>query len=223
MVDQKYYYYLKQSSVEIDKLEFEPQHDRIYVPVSDPLLNSDRWHTGWSGPLFGRNPNYYNPSGWGRLSLKTSNMKWEGTGIMYHGLLPESIVPIISQHGCKATYLTPSIKYAAHPRYSRVNMVDGMFVQFVLEVRVPIGKLTAFKGETMQVGNSGLIDDNFPDNNGMEFLWKSDEVISTDDGLVVTGIMMRVLPTDPLLLKESLWWTKWRTDDMLRQGYYIRR
>lgn len=88
------------------------------------------------------------------------------------------------------------------------------------KVRVVNKFLTSFKGETMKVFDRFQIDPNFTDNNGMEFLFKSDTVVQTGGGIAVTGIMMRVSETDPLLLPESAWWTCWRTTEYLRQHYY---
>ena len=36
----------------------------------------------------------------------------------------------------KAVFLTPSIKYAGHPRYARVEKVGKLYVQLVLQARV---------------------------------------------------------------------------------------
>lgn len=77
---------------------------------------------------------------------------------MYHGLDPEVAMDIIRggfiprecQHGAKAVYLTPSIRYAAHPRYARVCQVGSLFYQVVLQVRVVNAHLTQWNKECEQ-------------------------------------------------------------------------
>lgn len=212
---------------------FAPAFDRFYVTPDHPRANQDSWLTSWRGRLAGRpgSRSYFCPSGWRRFSLNTDidTEFFKDSSIMYHGTAGKNVEPIVRggfkprlcQHGAKAVYLTPSIRYAAHPRYAHVyKAADGRYFQIVLEVRVVNKYLTSFKGETMQVYDKFQIDPNFAGNDGMEFLFKSNAVVEADDGIAVTGIMMRVCPNDPLQISESAWWTCWRTKEFLHEHYY---
>jgi len=133
----------------------------------------------------------------------------------------DGFIPSLRQDGAKAVHLTPSIKYAAHPRCSSVAVVNGKYIQVILECRVWNSSLTALNGETMQVGDKYRIDENYADNSGMEFLFKSDKArVTTSDGIVVTGIMMRTLSFDPLSRVDNAWWTCWKDADYLRKYHY---
>eukprot|EP00966_Prymnesium_polylepis_P261383 6037605-Prymnesium_polylepis.1 len=63
---------------------------------------------------------------------------------MYHGTTGDRIDKIVHEgfraargaRGVRGVYLTPTIVYAAHPRYARVYYDRGCFYQIVLEVRV---------------------------------------------------------------------------------------
>lgn len=173
---------------------------------------------------------------------------WDSSSNMYHGVDPANINSIVQngfrpaqcQHRGKAAYLTPSIRYAAHPRYARVCKRGGLYYQFVLQVRVRSDAITHWKdavvakresqlifqqrrgeeavageyidteSETMCVGDIEKIDDNFSDNNNMEFLYFSEKpYVTPSDGLVVTGIMVRCLSSDPIGAKENTWWLYW--------------
>ncbi len=217
--------------VRIESDRYAKQFDRFYLTSNHPRINQSRWRTAWEGKLPGRDgESYFCPSGWRRFSLKVSFDQefFKRSSVMYHGTAGRNIGPIVRdgfiprecQHGAKAVYLTPSIRYAAHPRYARIYKADGHYYQVALEVRVVNEMLTSFKGETMKVFDRYQIDPNFKDNNGMEFLFKSDEVVQTAGGIAVTGIMMRVSKQDPLLLPESGWWTCWRSKEYLHDHYY---
>lgn len=110
-------------------------------------------------------------------------------------------------------YLTPSINYAAHPRYSRVNATNDGYFQVVLEVRVRNSLLTSTQcrrfRETLSVGETHMIDPNWK-NTDMELAVFSDaQYLTADDGLVVTGIMVRKALEDPVDLESSRWWLEW--------------
>ena len=148
---------------------------------------------------------------------------------MYHGtdsrvvslIIKDGFKPSECQHGVKAVYLSPSIKYSAHPRYSKVVQTGSKYFQVVLEVRVKASLVNSFKGETMEVGSEHLIDPNFENNDEMEFLFASEKAsVKEQDGILVTGIMMRALGHDPLELSESKWWTCWQSSDLLHRDYY---
>lgn len=72
----------------------------------------------------------------------------------------------------------------------------------------------------MQVHDKYQIDPNFENNNGMEFLFKSNSNVQSDDGLIITGLMVRVLDEDPMDMDMSKWWTCWRERDYLHKNYY---
>merc|ERR1712217_589745 len=99
-----------------------------------------------------------------------------------------------------------SVRYAAHPRYSRIQVWRGRYYQVMLQVRVLNAKLTAFKeavkrggisydesvesgerptSETMGVGESHRIDCNQP-NALMEFLFMAESKVTAAAGIVVT-------------------------------------
>lgn len=120
------------------------------------MVNKDTTHTYWRGgnPGTTRFVPYYCPTSWLRFSLSVPAAMpgdWQQWRILYHGTKAENVHKILQngfwarkcQHDCKAVYLTPSILYAAHPRYARVyhtphkRKPEGRrYTQFVLEVRV---------------------------------------------------------------------------------------
>mmetsp|Transcript_48863 Transcript_48863/g.89573 ORF Transcript_48863/g.89573 Transcript_48863/m.89573 type:complete len:387 (+) Transcript_48863:61-1221(+) len=220
--------HLKSAGVALPFSFFKADWDKFYTTLSDPKANTSRWKTAWNGGLNGTTTSLYPymcPVGWRRFALNVPERHsefhtFQDTYLMYHGLHPENVQKIIRngfiakecQHGCPAVYLTPSILYAAHPRYARVVKVGKIYCQVVLEVRMrkSLWKKEQVQGETLCAG--GLeIDPNFPDNKTMEFLvrGKQDEFVKPHEGLVVTGIMMRCLDTDPALLACSQWWLEW--------------
>lgn len=238
--------------VELNDVSWLRRYDKFFVEPTHPLRGSSRWHMSWVGELKGTSDGcgYFCPSGWRRFSLDaseslksaaasclgTSNEKafFSNSSIMYHGTSGKNVLSIIKdgfrpnecQHGVKAVYLSPSIRYTAHPRYAKVyKSCDGHYFQIALEVRVHNELVKSFKGETMQVNNDFQIDPNFRDNNGMEFLFEHNGPRATgQDGLVVTGIMMRCAgKTDPLELPGSEWWTCWNDADSLHQHHYYYR
>jgi len=130
-------------------------------------------HTYWKGDLDdgkdrGKQP-YYCPIGWKRLSLLVQDCetaenfykKFEGWAIAYHGtkfahglsILLSGLKPARRGAHGRGIYLTPSIIYASHPRYSEVkeispeylqdfsNNKNAKYIQFVLECRVNIDHL----------------------------------------------------------------------------------
>ena len=55
-----------------------------------------------------------------------------------------------SQHGANTVYMTPSVRYAAHPLYSRIYKTDGRYFHIV--PRAVNKSLTLIsKGETTQL------------------------------------------------------------------------
>jgi len=222
--------HLKSAGVNLPFTFFTPASDRFYTTLKDPEANTSRWRTAWSGKLKGTATSLYPymcPVGWRRFALNVPERHgtfhtFQDTYLMYHGLRPTDAQKIVRngfiakecQHGYPAVYLTPSILYAAHPRYARVVKIGKIYCQVVLEVRMrkSLWKKEQVQGETLCAGDI-KIDPNFPDNETVEFLVKGEagEFVKPNAGLVVTGIMMRCLDTDPALLACSNWWLEWPT------------
>mmetsp|Transcript_7102 Transcript_7102/g.13152 ORF Transcript_7102/g.13152 Transcript_7102/m.13152 type:complete len:506 (-) Transcript_7102:79-1596(-) len=220
--------HLKSAGVALPFSFFKADWDKFYTTLSDPKANTSRWKTAWNGGLNGTTTSLYPymcPVGWRRFALNVPERHsefhtFQDTYLMYHGLHPENVQKIIRngfiakecQHGCPAVYLTPSILYAAHPRYARVVKIGKIYCQVVLEVRMrkSLWKKEQVQGETLCAGDI-KIDPNFPDNETVEFLVKGEagEFVKPNAGLVVTGIMMRCLDTDPALMACSNWWLEW--------------
>jgi len=203
--------------------------DRFYIALNHAEVNKDRWTTSWRHPIktgSARFP-YHVPIGWRRFSVKAeasygSFKTFENSCIMYHGLRPENVTKIIRngfiprkcQHGAKAVYLTPSIIYASHPRYAKVIFQGGRYFQVALEVRLWTQVLNdkskvEFCGETLSVQNRCTIDPNVS-NDELEVIVKSGaDFVTPQDGLAVTGVLVRALGHDPVTDPLSDWWLYW--------------
>ena len=223
--------------VHVKRLSWNKRYNRGYCTKECTKHNKTSQHTYWVGRLWyspERFP-YFVPSTWYRLSLQVDPSSLPDWGpnwhTLYHGTHPQNIHKIIEngflirqcQHGFPAMYVSPSILYSSHPRYSRVVVHDEAFFQFVLEVRVDVRKLQPMKKrETLSVGTVGDIDSHFPDNENLEFLFKGEEgkFLKPQQGVVVTGVMVRKMNFDPALLQSSWWWCKWRTLQQLHRYYY---
>ena len=223
--------------VYVSRIRWNKAYNRGYCTKSCTEHNKTTMHTYWEGRL-ASSPKlfpYFLPSTWFRLSLQvdvTSLPDWgPNWHTLYHGTHPQKVHKIIEngfrvrecQHGFPALYLSPSIHYSSHPRYARVVVREGLFFQFVLEVRVDVRKLKPMKKrETLEVGVKGDIDPNFPNNEDLEFLLKAQngKFIKSEEGVVVTGVMCRKLDYDPALLPSSWWWCKWRNWMQLHHYYY---
>lgn len=205
---------------------YAPSFDKFYVEPWHPSANASQWTTTLSGALAGSERKafpYYCPSGWRRFSLdapRRSERGFEGGCTMYHGTRPGNLQKIVAngvlahrcQHGCKAAYFTPSVRYAAHPRYAKVVKMKGRFYQTMLEVRVSAEAVSRGRreGETLRVDGQFNIDPHYPGNKQLEFLVESEKkFVTADDGVLPTGVMVRCLERDPLLLEESEWWLAW--------------
>lgn len=223
--------------VHVKRIRWNKTYTRGYCTDKCTKRNETALHTYWKGRLVSspeRFP-YFVPSTWFRLSLHvdgTSIADWNSHWhTLYHGTRSQNIHKIIEngfrvrecQHGFPALYLSPSIHYSSHPRYARVVVHNGIFFQFVLEVRVDIRKVLPIKKrETLEAGVKGDIDSNFPNNEDLEFLLKTSEgkFLKPLDGVVVTGVMVRKTNYDPALLLSSWWWCKWRSWMQLHRFYY---
>jgi hypothetical protein len=118
-------------------------------------------------------------------------------------------------------YATPSVNYAAHPRYSEVKLIEsstrkkffksGKYVQFVLECRAHPSNIIKVGEETLGAGNT-TIDPNIHssiiewviNHHGKSIVDFNDP----DSPIVCTGILTRVTDEHPGLLPESEWWYK---------------
>lgn len=91
--------------------------------------------------------------------------------------------------------MTPSIVYAGHPRYSKIEKVDKIYIQIVLQIRVKKGM---FKKKPGTVENTfpnikEQIDLNYQ-NHELEwvFKWNDIDLVKPKDGILVYGIMARI-------------------------------
>lgn len=223
--------------VHVTRVRWNKNYNRGYCTKNCNKHNTTKVHTYWAGrlPSSPEQFPYYVPSNWYRLSLEVSYTALPDWGpnwhTLYHGTHPQNIHKILEngflvrkcQHGFPALYLSPSIHYSSHPRYSRVVVHNNAFFQFVLEVRVDIRKLQPVKKrETLSVGTQGDIDPNFPNNEDLEFLLKAEcgKFLKPKEGVVLTGIMVRKTNFDPASIPSSWWWCKWRNLAYLHRYYY---
>ena len=189
--------------------------------------------THYTKPLvYGEEP-YYCPNGWRRYSIdvgltdKEFQQKYVSWPVAYHGTSSEAAASIILE-GFKAfnykscyikesdtaVYLTPSIKYAGHPRYAKVEKVGKLYMQIALQVRVKRDKFIKEPGTVEEtLSSNDCLDSNFKDNNELEwiYLWNEETNIRADDGIVIYGLMARITDTDPKYLPENNWWEESRT------------
>ena len=206
-------------------IRLNPNFDKIYC----------KGQTYWEGALEDgkyRGMPYFCPVGWRRHSFYVTdnfNEKFDGYAICYHAtkfihglsILLSGLKPAERNEHGDGIYTTPSINYAAHPRYSEVKLIDtvhqreffrnGQYVQFVLECRVPRETISREAKETLCTGDT-VIDPNIS-NDKIE--WIIDNKNKTlvdfndpDSPIVCTGLMMRVTDNHPGLLPESQWWEK---------------
>ncbi|CAF4004937.1 unnamed protein product [Rotaria sordida] len=207
-----------------EEIKIDPRGHRIYGPG----------HTYWTGSLRdGRDRGpypYYCPVGWERYAFHVNDNydeKFKGWSISYHGtkftyglsILLSGLAPArLDEHG-PGIYTTPSIIYAAHPRYAEIKRIEssdeknlykiGQYVQYVLECRVHPNK-TKVGPETLLVRGKATIDPNFS-NNVIEWATKTqgNDIVNFNDPnstVVCTGLMVRVTDNHPGLLRESQWW-----------------
>lgn len=208
------------------EIKLYPEYNRIY----------DKGHNFWVGPLNdgidrGNKP-YFCPVGWQRYSFyvtDTFSEKFKGWCICYHGtkfanglsILLSGLKPAtIDAHG-EGIYVTPSINYAAHPRYAEVKFIESSsqnnlvkanhYVQFVLECRVHPSNIIGVKKETLKAG-AVIIDPNI-NNDIIEWVIDHQKQLIVDfndpnASIICTGLMTRVTDRHPGLLSASHWWHK---------------
>ena len=184
--------------------------------------------TSFSTPIYYSGEPYYCPNGWRRWSvdLGLTGEKFETLygewPVAYHGTHPSSSLKIF-KHGFKRSekchchlkpkeygiYFSPSIEYAAHPRYADIYQAQGYFIQTVLQVRIKPSLITC-KGHGTIPGTypkDEQIDPNFS-NYALEWVvkWNSTSNLTIADGIVVYSFMMRILKEHPGHLPQNKWW-----------------
>ena len=206
------------------EIKLYPQYNRIYAPG----------HTYWPGALQdgrdrGDSP-YYCPVGWKRYSFNVCDnfdQKFKGWCICYHGTKFEYGLSILlsglkpawdTAHG-PGIYASPSIIYAAHPRYAEVKEIQpsqhndffkhGRYVQFVLECRVHPTNRKVIGRETLGASNR-IIDPNIS-NDKIEWVIdnRGNDLVDFNDpnaSIICTGLMIRVTDNHPVFLPDSQWW-----------------
>ncbi|CAF3382465.1 unnamed protein product [Rotaria socialis] len=200
-----------------------PKWNRVYGHVL-----SEPGSTFWPGIINRGGKPYFCPKGWKRYSLKVADneaefdRRWGTWHIAYHGTKGELVSAIlqsglkVSTHGCylkrPSVYVSPSIEYSAHPRYSRIwqNSGSGKYYQLVLQCRVNPRVVSDENVhlETLLKNKAVVIDPNFT-NKELEWVIpganSKDEYI-TDD-IVCYGLMVRSSDVHPEKLPPSHWWS----------------
>ncbi|CAF4929063.1 unnamed protein product, partial [Rotaria sp. Silwood1] len=209
-----------------DEISLHPQWNRIY----------DEGHSYWNGALQDNrdrgNHAYFCPIGWKRHSLHvTDNFdgKFKGWCVCYHGtkfayglsiLLSGLKSANAIEHG-SGIYVSPSIIYVAHPRYSEIKRIEssdqekffkkGQYIQFVLQCRVHPDSIKTIAHETLDASKT-TIDSNI-NNDVIEWVIgiKNNDIIDFNDpnaSIICSGLMIRVTDDHPGLLPQSQWWHK---------------
>jgi len=204
------------------EIRLNPTFNRIYAPG----------HNYWIGAIndnIDRGKPYYCPVGWQRWSLYVTDnfkAKFNGWAICYHGtkfefglsILLNGLKPATDEAHGKGVYFSPSVNYAAHPRYAEIKEIDskhgkffkkGRYIQFVLECRVHPNNITTIGCETLRVGDT-RIDSNIP-NDKIEWIVGTNgkTLIDFNDQnsiIVCTGLLTRLTDKHPALLPQSYWW-----------------
>jgi hypothetical protein len=139
-------------SLNIDHKFLNPGFNCIY---GEGLAATGFKPSYWPTFLLYGSEKYFCPSGWRRYSIMVAptaeefDKRYGGWAVAYHGTKNYVAMSMLlnglisSKSGCgisgsfeKAIYVSPSITYAAHPRYSRVWKVRDFYIQMVLQVRV---------------------------------------------------------------------------------------
>lgn len=210
------------------------RHNKLYKQASKEKAIEEAGPSAipayWKGPLQDHYPDrggepYFCPEGFVRFSLMHENFDqlYQNRAIAYHGTHVDNAIDIFLQgimmsvgrgrtaHG-KRAYLSPSIVYCSHDRYSKhVDCGEGRKAQYILECRVNPSVIVK-KAQTIPWAcgrgrDEKQIDRNF--NNG-ELEWpvqtENGRTFTTRDQVVVSGIMMRVFETSaPPILEGNLW------------------
>ena len=206
-----------------EEIQLNPQFNRIYAP------NQTYWVGALNDGKDRGGQSYYCPIGWKRYSLYVGNdfdKKFKGWCIGYHGtkfafglsILLSGLKPAERNEHGTGVYATPSVNYAAHPRYSEVKLIESThrkkffnnakYVQFVLECRIHPNDIKRRK-ETLDAAHT-VIDTNIA-NDVIEWVVdnKDKDLVNFNDpdsSIICTGLMMRLTDDHPGLLPESQWW-----------------
>mmetsp|Transcript_106719 Transcript_106719/g.299910 ORF Transcript_106719/g.299910 Transcript_106719/m.299910 type:complete len:719 (+) Transcript_106719:64-2220(+) len=213
------------AQIHVDTDKMNPKWNKTY----------GRGGTFWSGALQdGRRRGgmpYFCPSGWVRFSLNVCpdadfEKTFEDWGYLYHGTKGKFVGAILtsgfraSKGLCfcgrddHAVYMSPSIEYSGHPRYSRIdyNPETKHWLQVLLQCRVNPKAVWKVCQETMNCEKYGLVVDPDFDNSSMEWLFKPNYIDPATqhrfikDSVVCTGIMVRVTKKHPI--DENYWWSQ---------------
>ena len=235
------YVYVDEYDVDTGSRLLNPDYNRIYgrglsAPGFKPTIFKFLDYSG---------EKYFCPNGWRRVSLNVAksaaafDRKYDGWHVAYHGtrhvnsaaILTDGFIPKPGAYseGKAVVYFSPSIEYAAHPRYARVYEVPDesgrkQYMQMVLQLRVNPKNIWRKVGGTLpgafdpenpyynEARDDPPADPNFPENRNLEWLVKPIPGTSGIDMFknlfVIYGIMIRVGYTDPKTHPANAWWSK---------------
>ena len=187
----------------------------------------------WKTPLLYGGKPYYCPSGWMRYGVKVAedeqefNAKCGNWYLAYHGTAGQHASSIlasglrVSTEGCfyekgvARLSLSPSIEYAAHPRYTRPWKQTGkngqtLWYQMVFQCRVnPAAVADRIGPETLlhqSHKSSVVIDPNFT-NGELEWVVLAKKGVQyMKDDIICYGLLVRTCTVNPGTLKTSHWW-----------------
>jgi len=218
-----------------------PAFNRIYgLGLTAPGFKP----TGFN-PIDYSGERYYCPTGWRRISINVADSaaefdrKYGGWHVAYHGTSHELASTILTtgflptpgaySDNEEVVYFSPSIEYAAHPRYAKVyelNDRSGVrkYMQVVLQVRVNPMNIWKKVGGTLPGAfdpshgyysvnrDSPPADPNFPENRNLEWLVKpipgTTGIDMFRNMFVIYGIMIRVSSGDLKYHPGNRWWQK---------------
>ena len=146
----------------------------------------------------------------------------------YHGTKSNFVTSILTQGFCSSTptaekvccfleflgasaalYLSPSIEYAAHPRYAVPIRWGAQWVQVVLQVRVNPNVLCSKMEGTLPGARSidPQLDPHFS-NEELEWIVTAAPAtyLTASQGVIVSGIMLRFSDTHPYENQKNNWW-----------------
>ena len=110
-------------------------------------------------------------------------------------------------------YLSPSIEYCAHPRYTSAQSRGNHFLQVLLQVRVNPALHYEKEPGTLPGAfpKQSRVDPHFK-NLELEWLVRADTnaYVTPLDGIVPYGLMLRFTDEHPEKLPQNLWWKNWR-------------
>jgi len=217
---------LGEMGLKIEDRVMDPSWNRIYV-FSRGQTNG----TFWLGSLDRGGKPYFCPKGWTRYAIKVAensaafDIKWGSWHIAYHGTRGR-IAPLIlktglrpntagcfAKKGTSRVYLTPSIEYAAHPRYARPwkkRDKQNQWYQLVFQCRVNPTAVGKAYCETLILDDENKripIDENFS-NRELEWVIPAESVNDRfiQENIICYGIMIRKSECDPKGLQASHWW-----------------